>query len=587
MAEDVLSGRSVHVPAAAQAETVAVRRRHSGDEAETGPDLAPDLVARILAQPGRALDLESRARLEAGFGTDLSGLRVHDGPLASRSAADLGARAWSAGRHIAFANGTFRPGTPAGDYLIAHEVAHVIQGGQMLRRQSLVESLADGASKWYDKTKWAAYRGMIHGLKAAKNAAIVPCRQLVAHLNGATASVASALLDINDFMLDMAIALLLAIVGLAVGFAEGIVGLVTGLLRLAYGLLKITVDYLKSLVGHPDDYRKDCAAIVAALTNLVPAIRQAFGDWLERYKHATLEEQVIMGAEIVGQVVAFIATFGAGGARAGKALTITVGTGSVLGPEMAMARVVTIPAVATKTAAEAAIVTSQMMAMQGSGGGSGPAPSANDPTPKQGTEVRRPGAAGPGPLVGATDQEIASAVDKMEGAGEWLQLGEHGGAKANREAVGVAGTDAKQATLAKPASGAPMAGPAAHQAALQSSTEGVQSAHGFQQSLGRSLPGYDPDHALTRLMQRSEHTAMDQFWKDSFKAMRDAGRTKITAQEAFGITAELICRSASLSNGEKTSLILRLRDEMFLELELRREQILELPYANIKPAMKP
>jgi len=41
----------------------------------------------------------------------------------------LNARAFTVGQHVAFGPGEFRPGTIAGDALIAHELAHVVQQG--------------------------------------------------------------------------------------------------------------------------------------------------------------------------------------------------------------------------------------------------------------------------------------------------------------------------------------------------------------------------------------------------------------------------------------------------------------------------
>src|SRR5262249_833574 len=44
-------------------------------------------------------------------------------------AASLNARAFTIGQDIAFGLGEYRPGTPVGDALIAHELAHVVQQG--------------------------------------------------------------------------------------------------------------------------------------------------------------------------------------------------------------------------------------------------------------------------------------------------------------------------------------------------------------------------------------------------------------------------------------------------------------------------
>jgi hypothetical protein len=65
--------------------------------------------------------------MEASFGFDFSQVRIHaDGGAASASA-QLGARAFTIGTDIAFGAGEYRPNTLAGDALIAHELAHVVQ----------------------------------------------------------------------------------------------------------------------------------------------------------------------------------------------------------------------------------------------------------------------------------------------------------------------------------------------------------------------------------------------------------------------------------------------------------------------------
>ncbi|HVV88785.1 MAG TPA: DUF4157 domain-containing protein [Kofleriaceae bacterium] len=70
-----------------------------------------------------------RSRAEASTGADLSTVRVHDDAAAHASAAGLGALAYATGHDIWFGAGQYQPGTPAGDRLIAHEVAHTVQQG--------------------------------------------------------------------------------------------------------------------------------------------------------------------------------------------------------------------------------------------------------------------------------------------------------------------------------------------------------------------------------------------------------------------------------------------------------------------------
>ena len=93
-------------------------------------------VARTAAEPaalqaelgpGRPLDGAVRSGIGARLAGDLDDVRVHTDTTAARAAARVGARAFAVGRHIAFGAGEYEPGTPLGDALMAHELAHVLQ----------------------------------------------------------------------------------------------------------------------------------------------------------------------------------------------------------------------------------------------------------------------------------------------------------------------------------------------------------------------------------------------------------------------------------------------------------------------------
>jgi hypothetical protein len=67
-------------------------------------------------------------------GVDFTSVRVHRGVEADQACRALGARAFTAGSDIYFAAGQFRPGTRDGLWLLAHEVAHVVQQSTGLAR---------------------------------------------------------------------------------------------------------------------------------------------------------------------------------------------------------------------------------------------------------------------------------------------------------------------------------------------------------------------------------------------------------------------------------------------------------------------
>lgn len=104
-------------------------------DAEAGPErmVDPGLAARLGA--GLELDAATRAYFEQRMRVDLTRVRFHAGPRAAREAARLNARAFTLDEDIVFGEGEYRPHTPEGRELIAHELAHVAQrqgGGEIV-----------------------------------------------------------------------------------------------------------------------------------------------------------------------------------------------------------------------------------------------------------------------------------------------------------------------------------------------------------------------------------------------------------------------------------------------------------------------
>lgn len=92
-------------------------------------DAAPPLVERVLADPGVPLGTELQHDMERRFGYDFSLVRVHTGEASAQSAREVGARAYAVENHIVFGSGQFAPTNPGGRWLLAHELAHVVQQG--------------------------------------------------------------------------------------------------------------------------------------------------------------------------------------------------------------------------------------------------------------------------------------------------------------------------------------------------------------------------------------------------------------------------------------------------------------------------
>ncbi|MFN9954029.1 MAG: DUF4157 domain-containing protein, partial [bacterium] len=84
---------------------------------------------RVGGGGGSPLSMQVRGQMEASFGVDFSGVRVHAGADAAAMAASVDAKAFTHGQDIFFAKGQFAPGSTPGKELLAHELTHVVQQG--------------------------------------------------------------------------------------------------------------------------------------------------------------------------------------------------------------------------------------------------------------------------------------------------------------------------------------------------------------------------------------------------------------------------------------------------------------------------
>jgi hypothetical protein len=110
-----------------------LRMKPAAADIETG-GAAPPIVHDALAGPGRTLDAATLAFFEPRFGHDFSDVRVHADAQSADSARAIGASAYTVGSDVVFAAGRFAPAEPAGQLLLAHELAHVAQQGLGPRR---------------------------------------------------------------------------------------------------------------------------------------------------------------------------------------------------------------------------------------------------------------------------------------------------------------------------------------------------------------------------------------------------------------------------------------------------------------------
>lgn len=114
-----MSERAVHQTSNASPQGEGVSRQPLASPLSTLPE--------VLAAPGQPLESQVRAVMEPRFGHDFSRVRVHTDARAAQSSRALEARAYTLGGHIVFGPGQYAPTTPQGQWILAHELSHVIQ----------------------------------------------------------------------------------------------------------------------------------------------------------------------------------------------------------------------------------------------------------------------------------------------------------------------------------------------------------------------------------------------------------------------------------------------------------------------------
>ncbi|MDQ7094155.1 DUF4157 domain-containing protein [Desulfosporosinus sp. PR] len=134
-----------------------------GKPALGNQELLRALEASKKLSPGRGTNKElpeqMRARMEAHFGFDLSGVTCKE----SSEVSDIGAKAYARGNVIKFSPGQFNPDTAAGRRMIGHELAHVVQ-----QAEGGIKSNVEGSSVNYDESLES--RADLEGIKAASMA---------------------------------------------------------------------------------------------------------------------------------------------------------------------------------------------------------------------------------------------------------------------------------------------------------------------------------------------------------------------------------------------------------------------------------
>ncbi len=124
----------------------ASRQRPNGPQSQS-PERAGARPPRHGPSAGEPLNAAVRGSLEPRFGHSFEQVRVHADASAEALLEPVGAPAAAIGGEIFVAPGQYRPDTVAGRYLLAHELAHVVQASRYGTEESAAVSRAGDASE--------------------------------------------------------------------------------------------------------------------------------------------------------------------------------------------------------------------------------------------------------------------------------------------------------------------------------------------------------------------------------------------------------------------------------------------------------
>jgi hypothetical protein len=544
-------------------------------------------------------------RAERTPGVNLPGVRVHRTPAAQAAALALGARAFTLDRDIYLGPRAPEPESIEGRRMMAHEMAHVAQGGGVLRRQHDAASRGPAFNAALASSEYGQAVQLLGEMEPEERSSALSALSLrtLYSLNAACASAESSSVahDIEEAIAhapreagepapERPVSSLEWWMKLwrAAGYAMEALGSAFGSeLRNLFSpsSLAIMAVFIAAFIASqvtPIGWLADLLAIavlVATIVMLGVMIFQILDDLLEFFLaiYATSEEDLRRSGQALARAIAR-ATVGV------IVMILTRGISRGLGPPRPMPRPIAGFAVATSpeglpsimpvpATAEAAapsavqgLVSSYAMmagppgASSGGGGSGGPAPTPRGPevfeelSNELGLETGE-GASGTTVADAVADARSAGLIDadgRPVGPVD-LATQSHSSAPSVRGALDMTGADA-------------------------------QSAHVGPTSGLRGAPGYSRSGAATVLMEPEMHRSFDVHWQQWAMALRRAGRVDVSVAELYAEMLAAIEQIPGMAQTARNALAWRLQLELFSELGLQPTDRVALPYPNIPPA---
>jgi hypothetical protein len=152
----------------------AVHRPYEHTAMRRGSEAILHSPSDVRVPGGESLDGRSQAFFESRFRHNFSKVRVHTDGKAAQSAAAVNALAYTVGNDIVFGSARYRPETPAGQRLLAHELTHVVQqSGAPPSISGLVSAPGDPAEQEADRAASAVSTGQTATVKPSARTSLI------------------------------------------------------------------------------------------------------------------------------------------------------------------------------------------------------------------------------------------------------------------------------------------------------------------------------------------------------------------------------------------------------------------------------
>jgi hypothetical protein len=155
VSEKVMRLGDLEIQRHAAPEEEELQARQDGSS-ERNREVAPWVEKALRQSKGKGSPVPDpvRTSMESRFGADFSPVRLHTGGEADKMNRAVSAEAFTHGKDIFFREGRFRPGTKAGDKLLAHELTHVIQQSGGIDRMAVIHNPQDDNEKQAAQTAY-------------------------------------------------------------------------------------------------------------------------------------------------------------------------------------------------------------------------------------------------------------------------------------------------------------------------------------------------------------------------------------------------------------------------------------------------